>query len=81
MMKVVFVNRSKEYVHYVYGPEQLKRLHTLTDIDENKVYQSVEALRAQDLSDVEAIFSAWAMPPLTEEEIREITEDMLVSLA
>ncbi len=72
MMKAVFVNRSKEYVHYVYGPEQLKRLHTLTDIDENKVYQSVEALRAQDLSDVEAIFSAWAMLPLTEEEIREI---------
>lgn len=71
-MKAIFVNRSVEYVSYVYGPEQMRRLHELVDIDENRIYRSVEELRAQDLSEVEAVFSAWAMLAMTEQEIREI---------
>lgn len=72
MMKAIFVNRSEELVRRLYAEKQMARLRGLVDLDEQHVYTSVEALRAADLRDVEVIFSAWSMFPMTEEEIREI---------
>ncbi len=71
MMKAIFVNTSEELVRRLYAAEQMKRLHSLVDIDE-RVYRSVDELKQADLKDVELIFSAWGMIPMTEDEIRTI---------
>ena len=72
MKKAVFVNSSEEYVYRLYSERHMRELHRLADIDDTKVYTSVEQLQSADLRDVEVLFMAWTVLKLTEDEIREI---------
>ena len=69
-MKAIFLTKKKEYIPEVYEGEAMATLSRLTELDET-VYTKEDLLNSpEDFAEVEAVFSTWGMPVMTEEEIR-----------
>lgn len=69
-MKAIFIDKAPKTIYRVYAEKQMAALREIVDLDE-KVYTSVDELRAADVKDAEVILSTWGMLPMTEEEIKE----------
>ena len=67
-MKAIFLNNLPERNHYVWGEAQVKRLKTLVELRDDAPF-SREQVLAGGFEDVEAAFTTWGMPPMTDEEI------------
>ncbi len=70
MMKAIIVNNYGDIFRRIFPEKKMAKLHELFDLEE-KIYTSVDELRAADLRDVEVIVTAWGAVPMTEDEIRE----------
>ena len=66
-LKSVFLCRRPEKVEDVYTAEQRREIAELTDLCPGVI--TPEEIAATDLSQVEAIFSTWGMPCLTDEQL------------
>ena len=68
-MKTIFLCQSKAHIANVYSKETLSELQRLTDVTAH-VFTKAELLDCPALfSEVEAVFSTWGMPVLSETEI------------
>jgi len=62
-MKTIFLNDDPTLIHRVFSPDMREKLG-------NPEIISSKELKRHNLSDVEAVFSTWGMPALSEDEIR-----------
>lgn len=62
-----FLCRSEETFRYVYTPEQIAKIGSLTELRPGIFNEN--SFGNEDLSDVELIFSTWGMPSLTPEQL------------
>lgn len=74
-MKAVFLNSTKPSADLsVYSPDLRKKLRAACDFIEDVVFSGNEndlIARADDLAEVDYIFSTWGMPHFTEEQIQK----------
>ena len=69
-MKTIFLCQNPSTFENVYAPSVIEKLREMTTLDET-IYQKADVLASPDkFAHVEAIFSTWGMPSLTEQEIK-----------
>ncbi|MGI6634493.1 MAG: hydroxyacid dehydrogenase [Christensenellales bacterium] len=68
-MKTAFICNNQDNVNRVYGAGRKERIAQISDLVEGLITEDNFEQRSDELKDVEAIFSTWGMPFLSEEKL------------
>ena len=70
--KAAIISEKPEIIDYVYTPEQLKEISTITDLYDG-IFNKADILAGK-LAGVEVVFSTWCIPPLDAEVLARMPE-------
>ena len=70
--KAAIISEKPEIIDYVYTPEQLKEISSITDLYDG-IFNKADILAGK-LAGVEVVFSTWCIPPLDAEVLARMPE-------
>ncbi|MFY9712177.1 MAG: hydroxyacid dehydrogenase [Microbacterium sp.] len=70
-MKAAFA-MAAETLPFVFGEEELRRLHELLDIDTERTFGSIDALSDEEIDGLELLITGWGAPMIGERELARL---------